>query len=101
MRTAWGVGPLPLARGAKPRAASAGYSRLHRAHPVAFRLRRPDRRSDRGWRDDRDAPLLRRVRRVERPCSRALTMALFPHTRDSSVVRWSNYHGTIRDRVIP
>jgi hypothetical protein len=28
-------------------------------------------------------------------------MALFPHTRESSVACWSNYHGTIRDRVIP
>ena len=28
-------------------------------------------------------------------------MAWFPHTRDSSVARWSNYHGTIRDRAIP
>lgn len=26
---------------------------------------------------------------------------MFPHTRESSVERWSNYHGTIRDRVIP
>ena len=25
----------------------------------------------------------------------------FPHTRASSVARWSNYHGTIRDRAIP
>jgi len=25
----------------------------------------------------------------------------FPHTRESSVARWSNYHGTIRDRPIP
>jgi hypothetical protein len=25
----------------------------------------------------------------------------FPHTRESSVARWSNYHGTIRDRAIP
>jgi hypothetical protein len=25
----------------------------------------------------------------------------FPHTRGSSVARWSNYHGTIRDRAIP
>ncbi len=25
----------------------------------------------------------------------------FPHTRVSSVARWSNYHGTIRDRAIP
>jgi hypothetical protein len=28
-------------------------------------------------------------------------MARFPHTRTSSVERWSNYHGTIRDRAIP
>jgi len=39
------------------------------------------------------------MRRVERICSRALTV--FPHTRESSVERWSNYHGTIRDRAIP
>jgi hypothetical protein len=25
----------------------------------------------------------------------------FPYTRESSVARWSNYHGTIRDRAIP
>jgi FAD/FMN-containing dehydrogenase len=25
----------------------------------------------------------------------------FPHTRVSSVTRWSNFHGTIRDRAIP
>ena len=28
-------------------------------------------------------------------------MAWFPHTRESSTLRWSNYHGTIRDRAIP
>ena len=28
-------------------------------------------------------------------------MPAFPHTRQSSVARWSNYHGTIRDRAIP
>ena len=28
-------------------------------------------------------------------------MPHFPHTRVSSVTRWSNYHGTIRDRAIP
>lgn len=28
-------------------------------------------------------------------------MPRFPHTRESSVARWSNYHGTIRDRMIP
>ena len=28
-------------------------------------------------------------------------MPWFPHTRESSVARWSNYHGTIRDRAIP
>ncbi|MGH7339375.1 MAG: FAD-binding protein, partial [Candidatus Rokuibacteriota bacterium] len=28
-------------------------------------------------------------------------MAGFPYTRESSVPRWSNYHGTIRDRAIP
>jgi hypothetical protein len=28
-------------------------------------------------------------------------MPHFPHTRVSSVARWSNYHGTIRDRAIP
>src|SRR5262245_6007306 len=103
MRTAWRLEPLPLRSGSMPAARSgcAEYKRRHPAHSVAFGLRRPDPRTDRGWRDDRDTSLLRRVRRVERPCSRALTMALFPHTRDSSVVRWSNYHGTIRDRVIP
>jgi len=25
----------------------------------------------------------------------------FPHTRESSVARWSNFHGTIRDRFVP
>jgi hypothetical protein len=25
----------------------------------------------------------------------------FPHTRASSVARWSNFHGTIRDRTVP
>jgi FAD binding domain-containing protein len=28
-------------------------------------------------------------------------MSRFPHTSESSVARWSNYHGTIRDRMIP
>ena len=28
-------------------------------------------------------------------------MPVFPHTGASSVARWSNYHGTIRDRAIP
>ena len=28
-------------------------------------------------------------------------MPAFPHTRASSVARWSNYHGTIRDRAVP
>ena len=30
-----------------------------------------------------------------------MTVPAFPHTRESSVARWSNYHGTIRDRAIP
>jgi FAD/FMN-containing dehydrogenase len=30
-----------------------------------------------------------------------VTVPHFPHTRVSSVARWSNYHGTIRDRAIP
>jgi hypothetical protein len=25
----------------------------------------------------------------------------FPHTRESSIDRWSNFHGTIRDRAVP
>ena len=25
----------------------------------------------------------------------------FPYTRESSVARWSNFHGTIRDRAVP
>ena len=28
-------------------------------------------------------------------------MPAFPHTRESSVARWSNYHGTIQNRTIP
>lgn len=28
-------------------------------------------------------------------------MATFPHTTESTVARWSNFHGTIRDRAIP
>jgi FAD/FMN-containing dehydrogenase len=28
-------------------------------------------------------------------------LPIFPHTRSSSVSRWSNFHGTIRDRAIP
>jgi FAD/FMN-containing dehydrogenase len=30
-----------------------------------------------------------------------VTLPDFPYTRESSVARWSNYHGTIRDRAIP
>jgi len=30
-----------------------------------------------------------------------VTKQSFPHTRVSSVTRWSNYHGTIQDRAIP
>src|SRR5262245_1126211 len=39
------------------------------------------------------------MRCIRRACLQSVSM--FPHTSESSIARWSNYHGTIRDRMIP